>query len=89
MNRTPRYHLELEPVASARFRAPPLASLKGLLRTSLRAWRLKAVRVTEHPAPAKPKPLTPSSPPYCPYMARVTARRAADVRLCVFAHQLG
>ena len=60
MNHT-RYTIQFEAVASGRFRAPPLTRLKGLLKTSLRAWGLRAVSVTEHPAP-DPAPATGQAP---------------------------
>jgi hypothetical protein len=42
----PRYHLELEPVASDRYQAPPEKRLARLLKCMLRAygWRCTACR---------------------------------------------
>lgn len=44
---TVRYVIAFEPVRSGRFRSPPICRLKGLLKTSLRGWGLRAVAVRE------------------------------------------
>lgn len=44
-----RYTIQFEPVQSARFRAPPVCRLKGLLKTSLRAWGMRVVSAREEP----------------------------------------
>jgi hypothetical protein len=49
---TPRYTITLEPVASGRFQAPPIARLKGLIKSAGRAWGLRVVTASEHPAPS-------------------------------------